>query len=84
MDIVYAYPAERGDAVQVEILALLRTRFGGVDTVSVEEHDAEHGGGSDVLVTLRVPADHVEAAVEAIRAHDAVIDAAAGSFGERV
>jgi len=84
MNIVYAYPAETGDAVQGEILALLRARFGSADTVSVEEHDAERGGKNDVLVTVRVPADHVEAAVEAIRGHRAVIDAAAGSFGERV
>lgn len=84
MNIVYAYMAERGDAVQAEVLALLRARFGSADTVSVEEHDAETGGGTDVLVTVRVPADHVEDAVVAIRAHDAVIDAAAGSFGERV
>ncbi len=84
MNIVYAYMAEKGDAVQAEVLALLRARFGSADAVSVEEHDAETGGGSDVLVTLRVPADHVESAVEAIRAHEAVIDAAAGSFGERV
>lgn len=84
MDIVYAYMAERGDAVQRQILDLLRTRFGEAETVGVEERDAETGQGSDVLVTVRVPAGHVEAAVEAIRAHDAVIDAAAGSFGERV
>lgn len=84
MNIVYAYMAERGDAVQAEVLALLCVRFGSADTLSVEERDAERGGGSDVLVTVRVPADDVEAAVTAIRAHDAVIDAAAGSFGERV
>ena len=84
MNIVYAYMAEKGDAVQAEVLALLRARFGSADVVGVEERDAETGGGTDVLVTVRVPADHVEAAVEAIRAHDAVIDAAAGSFGERV
>ncbi len=84
MNIVYAYMAEKGDAVQAEVLALLRARFGSADTVSVEERDAETGGESDVLVTVRVPADHVEPAVEAIRAHHAVIDAAAGSFGERV
>ena len=84
MNIVYAYMAEKGEGVQAEVLDLLRARFGQAETVSAEERDAERGPGSDVLVTVRVPADHVEAAVEAIRAHDAVIDAAAGSFGERV
>lgn len=84
MEIVYAYMAEKGDAVQAEILDLLRARFGQAETISAEERDAERGGGQDMLVTVRVPADHVEAAVEAIRAHEAVIDAAAGSFGERV
>ncbi|PWC55946.1 hypothetical protein [Azospirillum sp. TSO22-1] len=84
MQIVFATMAEKGDTVQADVLALLRARFGSADVVSVEERDAKTGEGSDVLVTVRVPADHVEAAVAAIRAHDAVIDAAAGSFGERV
>ena len=42
------------------------------------------GDGPDVVVTLEVGDDKVEAALTALRAHPLVIDAAARSFGERV
>ncbi|PWC33111.1 hypothetical protein [Azospirillum sp. TSO35-2] len=84
MELIYAYPAERGRGVEAEILGALRDRFGAVTQTAREERDAEHGDRTDVFVTLDVADDQVEAALTALRAHPLVIDAAAGSFGERV
>ena len=80
MELVYAYPAERGRGVEAEIVGSLRDRFGHVVQRGREERDAERGDRSDVVVTD----DKVEAALTALRAHPLVIDAAARSFGERV
>ena len=84
MELVYAYPAERGRGVEAEIVGSLRDRFGDVVQTGREERDAERGNRSDVLVTLEVADGKPEAALTALRAHPVVIDAAAQSFGERV
>lgn len=84
MKLVYAYATELGEAVQAEILGLLRARFGTAEPLETEERDAERGGGSDTIVMVRVEHDHPDAVVEVVRDHPAVIDAAAESFGERV
>ncbi|PWC74091.1 hypothetical protein [Azospirillum sp. TSH64] len=84
MELVYAYPAERGRGVEAEIVGSLRDRFGDVVQRGREERDAERGDRSDVVVTLEVGDDKAEAALTALRAHPLVIDAAARSFGERV
>ncbi|ANC91133.1 hypothetical protein A6A40_04010 [Azospirillum humicireducens] len=84
MELVYVYPAERGRGVEAEIVGILRDRFGTVVQTGREERDAERGDRMDVLVTLEVSNDKVEAALTALRAHPLVIDAAARSFGERV
>ncbi|HEY0835065.1 MAG TPA: hypothetical protein VGE72_14260 [Azospirillum sp.] len=84
MKLVYAYETALGEAVQAEILGLLRARFGHAEPLDAEERDAERGGGSDTIVTVRVDHDHPDAVVDAVRNHPAVIDAAAESFGERV
>lgn len=84
MELVYAYPAERGRGVEAEIVGSLRDRFGDVVQRGREERDAERGNRSDVVVTLEVGDDKVEAALTVLRAHPLVIDASARSFGERV
>ncbi|MBK1841426.1 hypothetical protein JHL17_28905 [Azospirillum sp. YIM B02556] len=84
MELVYAYPAERGRGVEAEIVGSLRDRFGNVVQTGREERDAERGDRADVLVTLDVADDKVEAVLTTLRAHPLVIDAAARSFGERV
>lgn len=84
MNLVYAYPSETGDAVQAEILALLRERFGDARPVGCEQRDSLHGGGGDTIVTVEIGDAHMDAAVEALRSHPAVIEAAGESFGERV
>ncbi|SMH58456.1 hypothetical protein [Azospirillum agricola] len=84
MDLIYAYPAEKGRGVEAEIVGSLRDRFGAVAQTGREERDAERGGRTDVFVTLEVRDDRAEAALDALRAHPLVIDAAARSFGERV
>ncbi|ALG71158.1 hypothetical protein VY88_02885 [Azospirillum thiophilum] len=84
MELIYAYPAERGRGVEAEIVGTLRDRFGAVVQTAREERDAERGRRTDVFVTLDVTDDRAEAALTALRAHPLVIDAAARSFGERV
>ncbi|HYH18170.1 MAG TPA: hypothetical protein VD995_06095 [Azospirillum sp.] len=84
MKLVYVYATELGEAVQAEILGLLRARFGTAEPLEAEERDAERGGSSDTIVTVRVDHDHPDAVVGVVRNHAAVIDAAAESFGERV
>ncbi|MBP2311200.1 hypothetical protein [Azospirillum soli] len=84
MKLVYAYPAEKGRGVEAEIIGALRDRFGNVAQTDREERDAERGGATDVFVTLEVGDERYDAALNALRAHPAVIDAAARSFGERV
>ncbi|MBP2226827.1 hypothetical protein J2847_000094 [Azospirillum agricola] len=84
MDLIYAYPAEKGRGVEAEIVGGLRDRFGAVAQTGREKRDAERGGRTDVFVTLEVRDDRAEAALDALRAHPLVIDAAARSFGERV
>lgn len=84
MNLIYAYPAERGRGVEAEIIGTLRDRFGSVVQIAREERDAECGGRTDVFVTLAIGDDRAEAALDVLRAHPLVIDAAASSFGERV
>lgn len=84
MKLVYAYPAEKGRGVEAEIVGALRDRFGNVAQTDREERDAERGGATDVFVTLDVGDDKQDDALNCLRAHPAVIDAAARSFGERV
>ncbi|MGQ9370512.1 hypothetical protein [Azospirillum sp. ST 5-10] len=84
MNIVYAYPSEKGHHVQADVLRLLRARFGGVETRATEVRDSLHGHGTDTVVTVAVGEVHREAAIATVRMHPAVIDAAAESFGERV
>lgn len=84
MKLVYAYPAEKGRGVEAEIVGSLRDRCGHVVQTGREERDAERGGAVDVVVTLEVDNAQQDTAINALRAHPAVIDAAAGSFGERV
>lgn len=84
MRLVYAYPAEKGRGVEAEIVGCLRDRFGDVVQTAREERDAERGNATDVIVTVEVGAPHLEAALNCLRTHPAVIDAAAESFGERV
>lgn len=84
MKLVYAYPAEKGRGVEAEIVGSLRDRCGHVVQTGREERDAERGGAFDVVVTLEVDNAQQDTAINALRAHPAVIDAAAGSFGERV
>ncbi|WP_448207657.1 hypothetical protein [Azospirillum sp. sgz302134] len=83
MKLVYAYPAEKGRGVEAEIVGSLRDRCGHVVQTAREERDAERGGATDVLVTLEVE-EHCDTALNCLRAHPAVIDAAKESFGERV
>ncbi len=84
MKLVYAYPADKGRGVEAEIVGGLRDRCGHVVQTGREERDAERGGAVDVIVTLEVDNAQQDTAINALRAHPAVIDAAAGSFGERV
>ncbi|OYD85947.1 MULTISPECIES: hypothetical protein [Azospirillum] len=84
MKIVYAYPAEKGRGVEAEIVGGLRDRCGHVVQTAREERDAERGGAADVIVTLELDDAQRETALNTLRAHPAVIDAAAESFGERV
>lgn len=84
MKLVYAYPAEKGRGVEAEIVGGLRDRCGHVVQTGREERDAERGGAVDVVVTLEVDDSRQDTAINTLRAHPAVIDAAAGSFGERV
>lgn len=84
MKLVYAYPAEKGRGVEAEIVGSLRDRCGNVVQTEREERDAERGAASDVIVTLEVDEPQRDAALNTLRAHPAVIDAAAESFGERV
>ena len=84
MNILYAYPAEMGRGVEAEILGLLRDRCGHAVQTAREERDAERGSKVDVLVTVTVEGPHSDVALNSLRAHPAVIDAAEESFGERV
>lgn len=84
MDLIYAYPAEKGRGVEAEIVGTLRDRFGSVVQTAREERDAERGERTDVFVTLAVGDERADAALDVLRAHPLVIDAAARSFGERV
>lgn len=84
MKLVYAYPADKGRGVEAEIVGGLRDRCGHIVQTGREERDAERGGAVDVIVTLEVDNAQQDTAINALRAHPAVIDAAAGSFGERV
>ncbi|WP_029009881.1 hypothetical protein [Azospirillum halopraeferens] len=83
MNIIYAYPSDRGHSVQSDVLGLLRARFGGVETRATEVRDSLHGNGTDTVVTVEVGEVHREAAIATIRSHPDVIDAAPESFGER-
>ncbi|WP_454019303.1 hypothetical protein [Azospirillum sp. Marseille-Q6669] len=84
MKIVYAYLAEKGRGVEAEIVGDLRDRCGHVLQTGREERDAERGGAVDVIVTLELDDSQRDTALNRLRAHPAVIDAAAESFGERV
>ncbi|WP_207460312.1 hypothetical protein [Azospirillum sp. SYSU D00513] len=84
MNILYAYPAEKGQGVEAEILGILRDRFGNAVQTAREERDAERGDSTDVFVTVEMNDRHGEAVIDCLRAHPAVIDAAQESFGERV
>lgn len=84
MKLIYAYPAELGPGLEVEILGTLRDRVGDVVQVAREERDAERGNAADVFVTLEIGDPGAEEALNTLRTHPAVIDAAAESFGERV
>jgi hypothetical protein len=84
MNILYAYPAEKGAGIEAEILGLLRDRFGNAVQIGREERNAERGNGTDVLVTLEMNDRHRAAVIPCLRAHPAVIEAAEESFGERV
>ncbi|MBP2294882.1 hypothetical protein [Azospirillum rugosum] len=83
MKLVYAYPAEKGRGVEAEIVGGLRDRCGHVVQTGREERDSERGGATDVIVTLEVE-ERCDDALNTLRAHPAVIDAAKESFGERV
>ena len=83
MKLVYAYPAEKGRGVEAEIVGSLRDRCGHVVQTGREERDSERGGATDVIVTLEVE-ERCDEALNCLRAHPAVIDAAMESFGERV
>ncbi|AWK86704.1 hypothetical protein [Azospirillum thermophilum] len=84
MQLIYAYPAEKGRGVEAEIVGVLRDRLGEVVQTGREERDAERGDRTDVFVTLEVEESGAETALNTLRAHPVVIDAAAHSFGERV
>lgn len=84
MQLIYAYPAEKGRGVEAEIVGVLRDRLGQVVQTGREERDAERGDRTDVFVTLEVEEASAETALNTLRAHPVVIDAAAHSFGERV
>ena len=84
MQLVYAYLAEKGRGVEAEIIGSIRDRCGHVVQTGREERDAERGDATDVIVTLEVEEPQCESALNILRAHPAVIDAAAQSFGERV
>ncbi len=83
MNLIYAYPAERGRGVEAEIVGTLRDRFGPVVQTAREERAAQRAGRTDVVVTLTVGDDRADATLGALRAHPLVIDAARSS-GERV
>lgn len=84
MKLIYAYPAEQGCDVEAEIAGSLRDRFGEVVQTDREERCAQRGDSTDIFITLEIGNRHGEAALNALLAHPAVIDAAQRSFGERV
>lgn len=84
MTVLYAYPANAGPEIETEILDQLRRQLGRAEQTGREMRDPVRGEGADVIVTLDVPDEARARAVTLLRAHPAVIEAEAGSFGEGV